>query len=556
MTVPSPERPPDAPTAGSRTAAAIDIGTNSFHMVVARSLPKGGFDIITTEKEMVRLGEGAGEMKRLSEAAIDRGVDAIGRMVAVAASHDAAVTAVATSAVREAENADDFIDRVADRTGLKIEVISGIEEARLIHLGVLQALPVFDKRLLMIDIGGGSTEFLVGDGETVLAARSVKLGSIRLTDMFFADIDPESGRRKQVKGQVKAAAKCRKHVRNILTPVANDLAPLGHVVAVGCSGTITTVAQMALTDDLSSNQASVAAGDRNGSEDLTLTATGLDRVVSALIDEPYSQRSRMPGLDAKRVDIILAGALLLQGAFELFGIQTLTVSPFALREGVLYDRLEIDRSGDRLADLRRSNAWRLAHQLDPDAVHAETCARHALRLFDATGALHRFGAWERQLLEMAALVHNVGLFLSHAAHHKHSYYIVRHSELLTGFTNRERELLAQVARYHRKSHPSVRKHQEFGLLNKADQHRVRVLAGLLRVAIGLDRGHNQAVAELDANHDGEELRIQIQPRVSDADLSLEVYAAQERSQLLAASLDVTVRVSAVSGRAERHQSEE
>lgn len=521
--------------------AAIDIGTNSFHMVVARSLPSGGFDIITAEKEMVRLGEGAGEMKRLSGKAMDRGVETLGRMLTVAASHGAVVAAVATSAVREAENKDEFIDRVLDGTGLKIEVISGVEEARLIHLGVLQALPVFDQRLLMIDIGGGSTEFLVGEGDSVLGARSVKLGAIRLTDMFFAGIDRKQGPRKQAKDQAKAANKCRKHVRNILTPVVNDLAPFGHAVAVGCSGTITNLASMAAAR----TEPDVGAGSgADGPGPLVLTAEQLDDVVQLLIETPMSQRSQIPGLDAKRIDIILAGAVLLRVAFDLFEIESLTVSPFALREGVLYDRLEAELSSERLADLRRSNAWRLAHQLDPDAVHAETCARHALRLFDETVQLHKLDRWDRQLLEMAALVHNVGLFLSHAAHHKHTYYIVRHSEQLTGFTDRELELLAQVARYHRRSHPSVRKHPEFAGLGKADQRRVRILAGLLRVAIGLDRGHNQAVSEIHIDNGGKGLEIRVKPSSPDSDLSLEVFAAQERSHLLAAALDVPVRISA------------
>ncbi len=531
-----------------QVVAAIDIGTNSFHMVIARSLRSGGFDIITTEKESVRLGEGAGEMKRLSPAAMDRGVTALTRMLMVADSHGATIAAVATSAVREADNRQEFLDRVLEETGLKIEVISGVEEARLIHLGVLQALPVFDQRLLMIDIGGGSTEFLIGQGEQMVAARSIKLGAIRLTDMFFADIGGKQGRRKQIKEQAKAAARCRKHVRNLVTPVANDLASLGHTIVVGCSGTITNLATMASVRSSDGGKGSsddVDAGSGGGS--LTLTAAELDELVELLIETPKSERADIAGLDAKRVDIILGGALLLQVAFELFDIQSLTVSPFALREGVLYDRLETGMSSRRLADLRRTNAWRLAHQLDPDAVHAETCAVHALTLFDEMAKLHRFGEWERQLLEMAALVHNVGLFLSHAAHHKHTYYIVRNSEQLTGFTDRELELLALIARYHRKSHPSVKKHAEFARLDEADRHRVRVLAGLLRVAIGLDRGHNRAISKIAVHQGGEGLEISVAPRDIGSDLALEVFAAQERSNLLSAALDIPIEIVTGSG---------
>ena len=493
-------------------------------MVVARGLADGGFEVITTEKEMVRLGQGSGEMKLLADDAIDRGVDALTRMAAVAATHEATIAAVATSATREAENRQVFIDRVREETGIEIEVISGFEEARLIHLGVLQALPVYDKRLLLVDIGGGSTELLVGEGSNVIAARSMKLGAIRLTEGFFAD------------GEVtaKAAKKCRAYVQNALASVAQELGFNEHEIAIGSSGTITAIATMIAAER------GETPNDMNG---MSFSAVELSSLIDRLIATTTEERRAIEGLDARRADIIVGGSLLLAEVFAAFRIESMIVSGYALREGVLFDRLasDADRSSQRLMDLRRSNALRLAHQLDPDAAHAETAATLALSLFDQTIDRHRLGARARELLDLAAIVHNVGLFISHAAHHKHTYYVVRHSEQLTGFTERERELLALVARYHRRGHPSL-KHPQFAELAPGDQAMVRVLAGLLRIAIGLDRSHQSLVTSIEVST-GDDGELIIEPIAeSGADISLEIYSAEERSDLLADALETAIEV--------------
>lgn len=522
--------------AAEAVLAAIDMGTNSFHLVIARPDTGGGFEVLTSEKETVRLGQGSGEMKLLADDAMDRGVAALTRMMAVASSYEADVVAVATSAVREARNQRMFLDRVRAETGLSVEVISGFEEARLIHLGVLQALPVYDQRILLADIGGGSTELLVGEGQSIKAARSLKLGAIRLTDKFFRPDPDDPGRKALLKTQKKQAKKCREYVLSMLAPVAHDLKPLGHDLAIGSSGTITAVARMA----------AAGRGDEPRQDNgVVVAADELTSVIERLESSTPQERLEIEGLDPKRVDIILGGILLLAGIFEAFDISAMTVSGFALREGVLFDRMAARLGGsERLANLRRTNALRLARQLDPDAAHAETCARLAVRLFDETRTLHGLGETERELLELSALVHNVGLFISHAAHHQHSYYVIRHAEQMTGFTEHELELMALIARYHRKSHPSD-KHAEFAQLSRNDKVTVRVLAGLLRIAIGLDRAHTGSVGGIVVDiNDGESSDLLIRPVAVDAhlDLSLERFSAQERSDLLASALDVNVRV--------------
>jgi exopolyphosphatase / guanosine-5'-triphosphate,3'-diphosphate pyrophosphatase len=511
--------------------AAIDIGTNSFHLVVARWGPSARFEVIASEKEMVRLGSGAGEMKQLAPDAIERGIAALHRMVRVAEVHGADVSAVATSAVREAENREEFLRRARQEVGIDVEVISGFEEARLIHLGVLQALPLYDRRRLVVDIGGGSTELVVGHGHDVLDARSMKLGAIRLTERFFPD------------GRSKASAvdDCRHYVRAALAPAALELAGHRPEVAVGSSGTIGTLASMA----------ALRRGENprqlNG---LRFTAAELEQVVDEVVAAGTSaRRRRLQGLDERRVDIIVGGSLLLAEVFRAFDVDEMTVSGYALREGVLLDRWT-GGGGEalvQLRDLRRGNVERLADQLDPDVDHARHSAVLAVDLFERTRDRHGLDDLARELLWSAATLHNVGLFISHSSHHKHSYYIIRNSERLTGFSEREIELVAQIARYHRKSQPSD-KHPEFAALSPADKDLVRVLAGVLRVAIGLDRSHRGLVrsVEVDTGGDGADGELVIRPVVAPgADLDLELYAARQRSGLLASALGASVRVEPV-----------
>src|SRR5437660_5095413 len=258
--------------------AAIDIGTNSIHLVVARPVEGNRFEVLTTEKEMVRLGSGAGDMKELAPAAIDRGVACLDRYRKIAELSDASIRAVATSAVREAENRDEFIDRARKEAGVDVEVVSGVEEARLIHLGVLQTVPVYDQRMFLIDIGGGSTELLVGEQGHVLDARSVKLGAIRLTDHFFRD-EPVTA---------DAAAACRTYVRAFLSPVLRDFRRYGFDVAVGSSGTVLNLAEMALA----------RREDRERrSGNLMFTRAELDAVVDELLAAPrVKDRAQLPGL--------------------------------------------------------------------------------------------------------------------------------------------------------------------------------------------------------------------------------------------------------------------
>ena len=510
------------------TLAAVDIGTNSVHLVVAR-VEENRIEVLEREKEMVRLGSSAGDMKRLTPAAMARGVEALARFRQVADIHGATMRAVATSAVREAGNRSAFLER-ARAVGVDVEVISGFEEARLIHLGVLQAVPVFDKRVVVCDIGGGSTELVVGSHGEILNARSLKLGSIRLTRRYFP-------KNKQSAGAVEA---CRHDIRTALAPAVREIERSGYDVAVGSSGTIEAVFRMAAARAEAKDGTSAPRTFNNQS----VSRADIDGVVRRLVKAPtVKERSRTPGLDPRRADIVLAGALILEQFVHAIDASELTFSDYALREGVLLDTWRREHGGSlhHLSDLRRSSVVRLAEQMDEDPDHSTQVARLALELFDATADRHGLGDDSREVLEAAALLANVGLFVSHSGHHKHSYYVIRNSEHLTGFTDREIELIAQVARYHRKSAPR-KKHPEFQALAKDDQQRVRVLAGLLRVAVGLDRNHGGRVASVDTGPGpGDELLIEVTPS-DHRDVSLELYAANGRSDLLAEALGSPVEV--------------
>ncbi len=513
----------------SETLAAVDVGTNSLHLVVARTTEGERFEVLTREKEMVRLGSGSSDMKELAPAAIERAITALDRFRRVAESHGAPLRAVATSAVREADNRDVLIRRALEEAGVEIEVVSGVEEARLIHLGVLQGLEVFDRRLLLCDIGGGSTELLVGEQGEVLASTSLKLGAVRLTDRFFAaeGLHPS------------AVESCRRHIQGVLASFDRAVGAHGYEVAIGSSGTIEQVLRL--------------ARGLAGEEPLrTLNGAILKRkqvaqVVEAVIEARADAAvGDLPDVDAKRADILLAGALILEGVVKRFGIKELVISESALREGVFLDTLQrqVGTAQHRLRDVARRSVLDLMAACDEDPAHSQHVAFLALELFDATADLHGLGDEARSLLEAGALLANVGLVISHAKHHKHSYYVVRNSDRLVGFTDGEIEVVAQIARDHRKSAPKPL-HPEWAALDAEAQEVVRVAAGVLRVAIGLDRSHRRLVSGVEVAV-GETVAITAVPASAEADLSLERYAAETGTGLLAEVLGrpVAIRLAA------------
>lgn len=516
---------PGAPSPFPEVLAAIDIGTNSVHMVVARTAGNDRFEVITRLKEMVRLGSGKGEMKHLEEDAVDRAVAALTRCRQLADSLDATVFAVATSAVREARNSSEFLARALVEAGVDVQVISGYEEARLIRLGALQALPIWDVDMVLIDVGGGSTEVVFGRGEEVAYARSIKLGSLRMTRSFFPD----------GVASAKAVRACRDFVRGRLAPMVREAQHVPYSVAVASSGTAETLAAMAYA-----RGGGAAPQTMNGA---LLTRSALSEVVEDLAGTPTTEeRRQLPGIDAARADILLGGAIVLEQVCLGLGVDEVVISEYALREGVLLDGLHRLRGGTlhHLSDLREASVGHLIELCDDDPAHSVQVAALSLQLAESLGPRLGLDPADYELLEAGAKLANVGLFISHSGHHKHSYYVIRNSEHLMGFTDREIELIAQVARYHRKGRPAE-KHAEFAALSEVDRARVRSMVCVLRVAIGMDRNHDGAVERLDIDDDGDHVRIEL-VGAPGADLSLEAYTATERSNMLADCLGATVEI--------------
>lgn len=524
----SKTKPRRVSPAHSKHLAAVDIGTNSFHLIVVEVDRRNGkFKILTREKEIVRLGSGSTDMKYLSESAMNRGVETLRRFKVIADAARAPVRAIATSAVREALNRDGFLRRVKSATGINIEIASGSEESRLIYLGVLQALPVFNSKILLVDIGGGSTEFLVGQRREIFYENSLKLGAIRLTQRFFTSD----------KLTPKSVKECRKFIRGTINLVSQEVKKHDMDMVIGSSGTILNIASMIRLrrgDDPAAKMNNVSFSRRE-----------LNDIVQKIVKaKDVKQRAKIPGLDVARADIIVAGALILEQIFHELDIRRMTVSEFALREGIVLDTIEKQlqrKSFHHLSNIRYRSVLHLAQNFKYEMQHSHHTAHLALRIFDQTRKLHKLNDAEREFLEAAALLHEIGFFISHSQHHRHSYYIIKNSGLM-GFTDNEKEIIANIARYHRKSHPKL-KHEEFAVLNADDRGVVAKLSAILRIADGLDRTHASVVKDVTCRVTGRSAWFMLHRR-NRAPVELELWGAERKKELFEEIFGVRVRFKA------------
>lgn len=507
----------------SQLIAAIDVGTNSFHMVIASVTDAGMLRIHGRMKDTVRLGSSAGDMKRLSADAMDRGVQAMVRFVEEARRHDATVRAIATSAVREALNKEVFVDRVLQETGVHIDVIPGIEEGRLIFLGARNALSFSGKSVLVFDVGGGSTETITGhDGEPVFI-HSAKLGHIRLTKKFFPD---ETITDEQI-------ADCRAWIRGEWLPAFQSHIAHGFDEAIGCSGTVMALAAVILAQHGRKHPESLN-GQVFSREEIF---AGVDLIVSK---RSLQQRLALDGIDAKRADVIVAGALIVEQLVRGLGIRSLTISGYSLREGIVFDTVQKAHditTTHHLSRLRYQSVQHICELYRVNRRHAEHVKHLCVRLFDDLMPLHGMGDRERELLEAAALLHDVGYHIAADQHHKHSEYIIRNC-VMPGFTSDETVLISTIARYHRKSHPK-RKHPIFAALSVDDQHLVSVLASILRIAEGLDRRQQSVVNSLGARISDKVIEVDLVVLAEVPDV--ELWSAERRTGLMEETFDRGVR---------------
>lgn len=505
--------------------AAIDIGTNSVHMIVVRVRPDFSFEIIDREKEMVRLGAGGLDGKKLTHEAMTAALAALSKFERLASSHQVdAVLAAATSATREAENGGEFLKAIERQTGIRPRIITGTEEARLIHLAAVYGVDT-PKPAVVIDIGGGSVEITLGTGQSVKFARSFKIGVIRLTERFVKS-DPLTGRDER---------KMLKFIGQEVDRYVAHIAQAGFDRVIGTSGTILSLGCVATAID----KGQVPSELRN----LRVPAKSIRRVRKVVTRLQLEERLHIAGLDPRRADLVVAGSVLLDTLLKKLGADDITLCDLALREGLILDYIHEHRSDiarvDRYPDVRRRSTIELAERCNWEQAHSKQVARLALRMFDDTQPIHGLGDREKEWLEYAALLHDVGNHISYERHHRHSYYLIKNGDL-RGFEPEEIEVIALVARYHRRAEPK-RGHEGYQDLDRNLKRTVRILSAFLRLAESLDRSRHTVVRELSLREHGDHLLLQLQAA---GDGELEVWAANRQLASLEGTLGEKVRLEA------------
>jgi exopolyphosphatase/guanosine-5'-triphosphate,3'-diphosphate pyrophosphatase len=501
--------------------AAIDVGSNSVHIIVCRIRPDLSFEVVDRERDMIRLGAGSLVRHALAPETIGLAMQTLTKFKRLAESHgvDEIITA-ATSAVREADNGGDFITAARRDVGLHVRVISGTEEARLIHLAAGYAVGTGQRRAVVLDIGGGSTEITLGTSARMESGRSFKLGVIRLTERF-ARHDPMSG---------SDVRRLERHIRRETRAYLSALRKRGFDRIIGTSGTIQALGALAVG----------AKGNAGELRRLTVRAAAIRRVRERLARMSVKERLAVAGLDPRRADLASVGAVLLDTLLEDLRATEITLSDYALREGLVLDYIARNaahiRSAERYPDVRRRSVMELAERCGYRAAHAQQVARLALTLFDATRKRHELGRREREWLEYAGLLHDIGIHISYEGHHKHSYYLIKHGDL-RGFDPEEVEVMALVARYHRQGTPK-KSHGGYGDLPRDRRRAVKVLGALVRLAEGLERSHSQVVKSISTTDTDDGLRLRLETR---GDAELEIWAARRHAAPLAALFGAPVQ---------------
>jgi exopolyphosphatase/guanosine-5'-triphosphate,3'-diphosphate pyrophosphatase len=514
-------RTSDGAAVARERLAALDVGSNSIRLLVAEYDPAAGLNVIDEVKDQPRLARGLAESGRLDDEAIERAMQALGRMRSVCERRGVSrISAVATAAVREAENGPDFVRRVQAELGIPLRIIDAETEAALSWRSVAHHFRLSGARALVADIGGGSLELIGAVDGLVELTESLPLGAVRLTETHLTD--PKEPRR--------AVEKLRAHVRRRLKR-AFAARKWTAATIIGSGGTFTSLGRM-------------AAGRRGlpipqTVHGVTVTAAEVEQLLEWLATRSPAQRRAVSGLNPERADIIVAGLVVVAELLDLAEARAVTVSAFGLREGLLLDMAGAEALGedDPLRLVRE-----FAERCQSDRRHVEQVRQLALALFDQLAPALEAPPEERPLLEAASLLHDVGQLVSYRKHHRHSYQLIMHADRLN-LSARDRTIVALVSRYHRRSGPK-RTHDEFMALPAADRATVRRLAGLLRVADGLDRGHTAVVERVTTVLGPDELVVLVSPRFSEADLSLEIWGAERKTDVLARELGREVVVKA------------
>jgi exopolyphosphatase / guanosine-5'-triphosphate,3'-diphosphate pyrophosphatase len=496
--------------------AAIDIGSNSIKLVVVDAASADSFAVLARDKETVRLGHETLREGFLSPEAVERAAECVKRFRSIAEARGAErVLAIATASVRAASNAQEFIDEVERRTGVRVEVLSGIEEARLIGLAASRGCCAGAASLVNVDIGGGSTEISLVRGGVPAAFFSVRLGAVGLTERFISSDPPKAKELRALREEVRAA----------LERPARELRDAGWQHVTGTSGTIIAIGEaLRAQESKQKTQGAQPAGAE-------IVLSRLERFNEQLAGMTQDERRGVRGVSAQRAEIIVAGGQILEAMMRALSINYLRTCDWALREGVIIDFLrEVEAESKPPlpdeTDPRLRGVHAVGRRFGYEVAHAQKVSRFAEAIFDEVAPSAGLTRHQRTLLSAAALLHDVGYHIAHEGHHKHALYLIKNSEL-TGFSEGERDVIANVARYHRGSSPKE-KHQEFWRLNQKDRDTVRSLAAILRVADALDRSHEGRVRRVHCTREDGRFRLTL---ACEGDCEREAAAAEIKSEL-------------------------
>ncbi len=527
----------EAPSGTIRPVAGIDIGTNSIHLLIAGVDPElRSFSVLLTEKSTTRLGDRDPQSGDLTPEAIERAFTTLRHCRELAASHGVAladVVTAATSAVREAPNGREFLQSIQEQLGLDVDLVSGPEEARLIYLGVLSGMAFGDQPHVIVDIGGGSTELVLADASDARALTSTRIGAVRLQRDFVREepIPP------------KRVAFLRAFIQGALEPavlkVRQRLNPGEKPVLVATSGTAMAVAAMAAQEE---------PRPPLRMQGYRVSRAKLDQLVTRLLVMTPEERRAVPGLNERRAEIIVPGALILQTAMSMLGADELVISERALREGLIVDwMLRNDLIVDRFSfqsSIRQRTVLHQAQRYGVDLSRSERVAGLALSLYQQShGVLHQDDGQGRQLLWAAAMLHSCGQHINVGAYHKHTWYLIRHGDLL-GYSDSEHLMVAAIARYHRRSLPKKR-HESWQLLDGREQRRtVAAMALLLRLAVAVDRRPQPVLAGLTLERQSEScVSITLKPASPELDLSLERWSLRSCAAAVEEAVGLRLEVS-------------
>lgn len=510
-----------------RRVAAIDVGSNSIRLTVAETDPQIRFRIIEDMKETTRLGGGVYGGGSLKSAAMQRSLEVLAHMKSVAEGyHVDRIRAVGTSALREADNSDEFLNQVRDRCALPIDVIDAEREARLAFSSVASAFDLNHERVTVVDLGGGSAEVVLSSGGVVDAIHTLPLGAVRLTDEFGNKDD---------RGKYRFGDMCDA-VDRVLNEALRHQAPPGGLM-IGTGGTFTSLARLSIL-----RGAHQAAGGRfpfalRGYE---MSRSEVDELLDWLRRMSTDERRMVPGISAQRAEIIVAGLCVIERLMSRLGIGTLRIHDGGIRDGLLaemIDELELQSETVRAEPTDVVNAARrFARRCGADMAHAEHVAALSMRMFDSLAAQAPDAAstWARRgfrdLLEAAALVHDVGLAIDTREHHRHGYDMIVHADW-EGLTRREIEIIANLARYHRRGGPR-RRHFNFLKLGDDDQRAAQHLVGILRIADALDRSRSQHVKDVTARLEPSCVRFEVR---AGSDAAGDIDGAAEKADVFEAA---------------------